>query len=147
MTARAFQDYHVGDTFETQRFTLTRELALEFAQMYDPQPFHLDDAAAQESFFGKLVASGWQTAAITMRLIVQSGLFEGGVIGAGVEELRWTVPVVPGDTLMVRGEVVSTTPHPGGKPRGTVRFRMETINAEGTVVMTQFTNCVVPLRP
>ena len=74
-----------------------------------------------------------------MRLIVQSGIFEGGVVGAGVDELRWTVPVVPGDTLFVRSEVIEKRLHPGGKPRGYVRFRMETLRSDETVVMTQIT--------
>jgi acyl dehydratase len=144
---RWFEDFRVGDLFESERYTLTRDESVAFARMYDPQPFHLDDAAAEASFFGRLVASGWQTAAITMRLVVGSAGFEGGVVGAGVDELRWTAPVAPGDTLHVRGEVIATSPRPGGKRRGTVRYRMETLKDDGTVVMTQVTNCIVPMRP
>jgi acyl dehydratase len=147
MSARYYEDFAVGDVMETQRYTLTREEALEFAQRYDPQSFHLDDEAAAASFFGRLVASGWQTASITMRLIVQAGAFEGGVVGAGVDQLRWTVPVVPGDTLYVRSEVIEMTPHPGGKPRGYVRFRTETLRDDQTVVMSQVTTTIVPRRP
>ncbi|HEY5348586.1 MAG TPA: MaoC/PaaZ C-terminal domain-containing protein [Candidatus Lustribacter sp.] len=142
-----FEDFNVGDAFESERYTLTREESLAFARSYDPQPFHLDDAAAEKSFFGRLVASGWQTAAISMRLIVGSGTFSGGIVGAGVEELRWTLPVAPGDTLRVRGEVIGRAASPGGKRRGIVRFRMETFNQDDTVVMTQITNCVAPMRP
>jgi acyl dehydratase len=146
MSARTLEEYAVGDVFETGRYTIEREEALAFARSYDPQPFHLDDDAAAASFFGRLVISGWQTAAITMRLIVDSGLFEGGVVGAGVDELRWTVPVAPGDTLFVRSEVIEVRPHPGGKPRGYVRFRNETLRDDGTVVMTQLTTTIVPRR-
>ena len=147
MSRHYFEDFNVGDIFETASYTLSREEVIEFARMYDPQPFHLDDAAAADSFFGRLVASGWQTAAITMKLIVESSAFEGGVIGAGVDELRWTAPVAPGDTLRVTGEVVEKLQRPGKKTRGIVRFRMETSNQEGTIVMTEFTNCVVDMRP
>jgi acyl dehydratase len=141
-----FEEFNEGDVFESESFTLSREEIIAFAKLYDPQPFHLDEAAAADGFFGRLVASGWQTAAVTMRLIVRSGAFEGGVVGAGVDELRWTVPVVPGDTLRVRGTVVEKKSLPG-KRRGFVRFRMETFNQENVPVMTMFTNCVVPLRP
>jgi len=143
---RYFEDFGEGDTFESETFTLSREEIIAFAKLYDPQPFHIEDAAAAESFFGRLVASGWQTAAVTMRLIVRSGAFEGGVVGAGVDELRWSVPVGPGDTLRVRGEVVEKKSLPG-KRRGFVRFRMETFNQENVPVMTMFTNCIVPMRP
>lgn len=147
MSARYFQDFHVGDILETERYTLTMEESLAFARMYDPQPFHLDENAAANSFFGRLVVSGWQTAAITMRLIVSSGSFDGGVVGAGVDEIRWTAPVAPGDTLYVRSEVIETRPHPGGKPHGYVRFRIQTHRDDHTMVMTQLTTTVVPLRP
>jgi acyl dehydratase len=142
---RYFEDFNIGDVLETASYTLTREDSIAFAQVYDPQAFHLDDEAAEQSFFGRLVASGWQTAAITMKLIVESGSFAGGVVGAGVDELRWTAPVAPGDTLRVRSEVVEMQVRPG-KKRGTIRFRTETINQDDTVVMTEFTNTIVPLR-
>jgi acyl dehydratase len=148
MSQRYLEDFTIGDRFETERYTITRESALEFAELYDPQPFHLDDEAAAKSFFGRLVVSGWQTAAVTMRLIVKSGLMGAGIVGAGVEELRWLAPVAPGETLFVRGEVMETLPHPSGQPRGYVTFRMETFrDDDGAVVMSQFTKCAVPLRP
>lgn len=142
---RYFEEFDVGDRFDSEHFELSREEIIAFAKLYDPQPFHLDDAAATESFFGRLVASGWHTAAITMRLIVRSGMFDSGVIGAGVDELRWTLPVGPGDTLRVRGEVVDKKSLPG-KRRGFVRFRMETFNQDDVPVMTMFTNCLIPMR-
>jgi acyl dehydratase len=142
---RYFEDFNVGDVFESGSYSLTRDDSIGFARVYDPQAFHLDDAAGEQSFFGRLVASGWHTAAITMKLIVESGTFAGGIIGAGVDELRWTAPVAPGDTLRVRGEVIEKQARPG-KNRGIVRFRMETFNQDDTVVMTEYTNCIVPLR-
>ncbi|HTX57606.1 MAG TPA: MaoC family dehydratase [Candidatus Acidoferrales bacterium] len=145
--ARYFEDFAVGDAFETGRYRISLEESLAFARAYDPQPFHLDEEAAAASFFRRLVCSGWQTAAITMRLMVEGGIMgSNGLIGAGVDELRWTVPVAPGDELHVHGEVVQTTPWPGGKPRGLIRFRNETINQDDVVVMTHFANCLVPRR-
>jgi acyl dehydratase len=146
-TARYFEDFQLGDGLDSEPYTIDRDASLAFAKAYDPQPFHLDDAAAQASFFGKLVCSGWQTAAITMRLLVDSIVLGGtGIIGTGIDELRWTAPVAPGDTLRLHGELVEKRAWPGNKPRGILRFRLETINQDGLVVMTQFANCIVPKR-
>jgi acyl dehydratase len=145
---RYFEDFLIGDGFESRPYTLCEDESLDFARTYDPQPFHLDPQAAQAGFFGRLVSSGWQTAAITMRLIVDSGVLHAtGVIGTGIDELRWTAPVLPGDTLRVRGETIDKTPWPGNKRRGVVRFRIETMNQNDVVVMTQIANCIVPMRP
>lgn len=146
-TARYFDDFNLGDSFESAAYTISLDECLAFARNYDPQPFHLDPEAAKASFFGKLVCSGWQTTAITMRLLVDSYILRGtGIIGTGIDELRWTAPVAPGDTLRVRGQVVEKRAWPGGKPRGIVRLRMETRNQDDVVVMTQFANCIVPKR-
>jgi acyl dehydratase len=145
---RYYDDFAIGDGFTSAPYRLSEEESLAFARAYDPQPFHLDAKAAESSFFGKLVASGWQTAAITMRLIVDHGALRAtGVIGTGIDELRWTAPVVPGDELRVRSEVIEKIPWPGGKRRGIVRFRIETLNQNDVVVMTQIANCIVPIRP
>jgi acyl dehydratase len=147
MSKRFFEDFAAGDVSETARYKITPEEAFAFAKAYDPQSFHLDAAAAETSFFKKLVISGWQTAAITMRLLVDLRKAEGGeLIGMGVDELRWTAPVAPGDELHVRSEVVDTKTWPGGKPRGIVRFRNETINQDEVVVMTHIANAIVPKR-
>ena len=144
---RFFEDYHVGDTLETARYRVDPEKALAFAREYDPQPFHLDRATAEASFFKQLVISGWQTAAITMRLLVDArGNGDAPLVGMGIDELRWTAPVLPGDELRVRSEVIETEPWPGGKPRGIVRFRNETINQDDVVVLTHVANTIVPLR-
>jgi acyl dehydratase len=146
--ARYLDEFKIGDSFESGTYTLSRENSLEFAANYDPQPFHLDDDAASRSVFRRLAASGWQTAAITMRLTVDSAaLQETGIIGTGIDELRWLAPVYPGDTLRVRGEIVSTAAWPGSTSRGTVRVKLATSNGDGAVVMTQFANLIVPVRP
>jgi acyl dehydratase len=145
---RYYEDFVIGDGFVSSPYRLCKEESLAFARAYDPQPFHLDAKAAESSFFGKLVSSGWQTAAITMRLMVDHGVLRTtGVIGTGIDDLRWTAPVVPGDELRVRGEIIEKTPWPGRKRRGIVRFRIETINQDDVVVMTQIANCIVPMRP
>jgi acyl dehydratase len=146
--ARYLDEFTIGDTFESGTYTISREESLAFATAYDPQPFHLDEEAAARSMFRALASSGWQTAAITMRLIVDSGVLkETGIIGTGIDELRWLAPVKPGDTLHVRGEIVDKAPWPGSTSRGTLRVKLATMNAEGVVVMTQFANLIVPQRP
>jgi acyl dehydratase len=147
MSRRFYEDFVVGDVSETGRYRISMEEALAFAEAYDPQYFHLDAAAAQTSFFKRLVISGWQTAAITMRLLVDVRKAEGGeMIGMGVDDLRWTAPVAPGDELHVRSEVIEMKLWPGSKPRGVVRFRNETINQDNIVVMTHIANAIVPKR-
>jgi acyl dehydratase len=146
--ARYLDEFTVGDAFESGTYTLTLEDSLEFAREYDPQPFHLDAEAGARSMFRQLVSSGWQTAAITMRLIVDSAVLkETGIVGTGIDELRWLAPVKPGDTLHVRGEIVEKLPWPGSKSRGTLRVKLATIDAASVVVMTQIASLVVPVRP
>ena len=102
-----FEDFYVGQRFHSiGQAKVTAEEIKEFGQKYDPQPFHLDEAAGENSFFKGLAASGWLTAAIVMRLRVQSITVAGGMIGAGVEEMRWTLPVRPGDSIRTEIEVV-----------------------------------------
>ena len=141
-----YEDFNVGDVAETGRYRVEAAEALAFARAWDPQSFHLDAEAAKTSFFKQLVISGWQTAAITMRLLVDArGPGAAPIIGTGIDELRWTAPVVPGDTLYVRTEVIEKSPWPGGKPRGIVRFRNETINQHDVVVLTHIANTIVPM--
>ncbi|MBV8432740.1 MAG: acyl dehydratase [Candidatus Eremiobacteraeota bacterium] len=144
---RYLSDFTVGDAFESAGYTITDEEALVFARAYDPQPFHLYAGEAARSFFHELVISGWQTAAITMRLVVDTGVLrETGVIGTGIDELRWLAPVKPGDTLRVRGEVIGSAPWPGNGKRGTLRVRLHTVNQAGVVVMSQIANLIVPVK-
>jgi acyl dehydratase len=143
-----FEDLAVGQTFGTGTVTVEPEEVKAFAAEFDPQPFHLDEEAARGSPFGGLVASGWHTAALTMRLLVGGELrVVGGLIGLGVEELSWPRPVRPGDVLRVESEVLGLRPS-GSKPdRGIVRVRNTTLNGEGQPVMTQVVTMVVPRRP
>ena len=149
MTApdRYFEDFKVGDKIETASFELSEKESIAFAHLYDPQPFHLDPVAAEASVFHGLTASGWQTAAITMRLMVENGTMRAtGIIGTGIDDLRWLAPVRPGDTLRVRAEVIEKTPWSGNKNRGTLRIRLHTVNQEDVVVMSQIANLMVPFR-
>ncbi len=117
-----------------------------FARQFDPQPFHLDDEAARGSLLAGLAASGWHTAAITMRLQVDSGLpISGGIIGAG-GELNWPRPTRPGDVLHVETEVLEVKPSRSRPERGMVTVRSETLNQRGEVVQTLTVKLVVPRR-
>jgi len=123
---RYFEDISVGDTESFGAYTVTREEIIEFARQYDPQPFHVDSEAAAQSPFGGLVASGWHTAAMTMRVLVDGFLAESESRGAlGVDELRWYDPVRPGDTLTAETEVIAT--EPWDDDYGKVEVRVETL--------------------
>ncbi|QSG06812.1 MaoC family dehydratase [Halapricum desulfuricans] len=127
-----FEDITVGETETFGSYTVSREEILEFARQYDPQPFHVDGEAAAESQFGGLVASGWHTAAMTMRVLVDGFLERAATRGAlGVDELRWYDPVRPGDTLSARTEVVAT--EPWSDDYGKADVRVET-HVDGEVV-------------
>jgi acyl dehydratase len=143
-----WEDLAPGSVRDLGTVTLAAEEIKTFARQFDPQPFHLDEEAARGSPFGGLVASGWHTAALTMRLLVGGELrVVGGLIGLGVEELSWPRPVRPGDVLRVESEVLGLRPS-GSKPdRGIVRVRNTTFNGEGQPVMTQVVTMVVPRRP
>ena len=146
MDARYFEDWNVGDTADTGSVDVSREAALAFAQAYDPQAFHLDEAAAAESMFGKLSVSGWQTASLAMRALVTSGLFPAsGLVGLGVDKLRWLRPVYPGDTLRVRTRVASKR-EMAKKPSGIVTFDNETLNQHDEIVMTHISIAMIPYR-
>jgi acyl dehydratase len=136
---RYFEDVEVGETHEFGEYEVTEEEVVEFAEQYDPQPFHVDGEAAEESMFGELVASGWHTAAMSMRLLVEGpdGMEDRAAMGSpGVEELRWHQPVKPGDTLSVRTEVLEKRPSESREDRGYVKSRLETYNEDGDLVMS-----------
>ncbi len=142
------EDLAVGQTFRTGTVSVEPERIKAFAAEFDPQPFHLDEEAAGTSFFGGLVASGWHTASLSMRLMVTSGFkIAGGLIGAGVDEIRWPRPVRPGDVLHVEGEVLEVRPSRKSPERGIVRLRSKTINQHGDTVMEQTANLVVLRNP
>ncbi len=142
-----FEDFYIGQLFHSAGTAkVTAEEIKEFGQKYDPQPFHLDEAAGEGSFFKGLAASGWLTAAIVMRLRVESIKVFGGMIGAGVEEMRWTEPVRPGDTIRTEIEVVSVR-HSTSRPTyGLVRTRTLAFNQDKKIVMRSTVNFLAPLR-
>jgi len=142
-----FEDLYPGMKFaSTRTYKVTAEEIKEFAERYDPQPFHLDEAAGESSFFKGLAASGWLTAAIVMRLRVESIRIAGGMIGAGVEEMRWMHPVRPGDTLRTEAEILSTR-HSQSRPTfGVVRSRTTVFNQRDEVVMRSVVNFLAPLK-
>ncbi len=132
----SLDELSVGQRFQSGSVTVDAAEIREFAGRYDPQPFHLDEAAAQNSVFAGLAASGWHTAALTMRLLVDGGLpLDGGLIGAGVE-VAWPAPTRPGDTLHVVAEIVEIRPSASRPDRGWVTVSAETRTAAGTVVQT-----------
>jgi acyl dehydratase len=141
------EDLSVGQQFVSGSHTLTPDEIVTFAASYDPQPFHLDEAAARQTLFGGLAASGWHTAAISMRLLVQSGLpLANGIIGSG-GELAWVKPVRPGDTLQVKSEVLEIIPSQSKPDRGMVVMKLTTTNQDSAVVQTFSPKLVVFRRP
>jgi acyl dehydratase len=142
-----FDDLRVGDTFTTRTYTVDKAAIIAFAREFDPQPFHLDVQAAKRSLFGGLVASGWHTAAITMRLLVTDGaLIAGGTVGVGAE-LAWPTPTRPGDVLHAEVEVIELTPSRSRPDRGTAMLRITTLNQNGDVVQLLTARLLVPRRP
>jgi acyl dehydratase len=142
------EDLAVGRTFRSGSAAVEPQRARAFAAEFDPQPFHLDERAAEASPFGRLVASGWHTAALTMRLLVESDLtIAGGLIGMGVEGLEWPRPVYPGDILRVESEVLETRPSRSKPDRGIVRVRSPTFNQHDEPVLVQVASMIVPRRP
>ncbi|WP_276271471.1 MaoC/PaaZ C-terminal domain-containing protein [Haloarcula litorea] len=130
-----FEDVAVGDTDSFGAYEVTADEITTFAGQYDPQPFHTDEAAASASMFGGLVASGWHTAAMTMRLLVDHQLSDSGAMGAlGVDSLRWPAPVRPGDVLSVRTEVVET--EPWDEDRGRVATEITTTTEADETVLS-----------
>src|SRR6267378_4553413 len=146
MSERYFEDLKAGDRFESDRYKVTEEQIISFAREFDPQPFHLDSAVADRTMFKGLIASGWHTAAITMRLFVQTLNFAEGAIGLGVDELRWPNAVRPGDALRVETEIVDLRPSRSKPDHGIVRIRNTTTNQRGEIVQTMFAHAMIPRR-
>jgi acyl dehydratase len=139
------EDLVVGQRFVSGKHEMTAPAIKAFAAEFDPQPFHLDEATAAGTFFGGLAASGWHTAAVTMRLLVGCFPIAGGVIGAS-GELRWPMPTRPGDVLHVVCTIETITPSRSRPDRGTITTRNETFNQNGEIVQTFVVNVVVPRR-
>ena len=143
---RYLDDLKAGDRFLSAKHMIDEVQIKSFAAQFDPQPFHLDDESARATLFGGLAASGWHTAAITMRLLVESLPLAGGIIGGG-GEITWPKPTRPGDVLQVESEVVSVTPSRSRPDRGMVVVRYETRNQQGDVLQLSVFKLVVPRRP
>ncbi|OLZ40779.1 acyl dehydratase [Natrinema saccharevitans] len=145
---RYYEDIEVGETREFGEYHVTKAEVLEFAERYDPQPFHTDEEAAEESAFGELVASGWHTAAMCMRMLVDGPIQDRASMGArGVDELRWKQPVKPGDTLSVRTEIVDKRVSESDPTRGYVDSKLEGINQDGDVVISWIGLGMIARRP
>ena len=145
---RYFDDFQPGEVIELGSYQVPREEILAFARQFDPQPFHIDEEAARRSIFGGIIASGWHTASICHRLLVQGLLTHSASMGSpGLDELRWLLPVRPEDVISARTEVLSLTPSRSKADRGAIKFRMEVRNQKGEVVMTELATALFARRP
>jgi acyl dehydratase len=146
MHERYFEDLKPGDRFKSETYRVSEEQIVSFAREFDPQPFHLDRAVARQTMFGEFIASGWHTAAITMRLFVQTLNFAEGAIGLGVDELRWPTAVKPNDVLQVETEIVDLRESRSKPSHGVVRLRYVTTNQRGDIVQTMYASALVLRR-
>ena len=148
MADRYFDDFKVGDKFATATETVTEDMIVGFAKLYDPQPFHLDLVKAKSSLYGGLIASGFQTLAIGFRLIWDTDIFAAASMGSpGFDELRWLKPVRPGDTLRVEMEVVESRPSQSKPDRGIMRGAYRYLNQNGEAVLTYTAMHLLRRRP
>jgi acyl dehydratase len=144
---RYLEDFAVGQTFGSGRLVIDEARIKSFAAEFDPQPFHLDGEAAKRTLFGGLAASGWHTAAATMRLLVESEMRPaGGLIGSSFDELRWPHPVRPGDELRLQIEVLGVRPSKSRPQQGVLKARTTTLNQNGETVQIAVVNLIVPRR-
>jgi acyl dehydratase len=147
MNERCLEDFAVGQVFGSGPLRIDAERIKSFAAEFDPQPFHLDDEAARGTIFQRLAASGWHTAAATMRLLVESEFKPaGGIVGAGFDEFRWPRPVRPGDELRVEVEVLEVRPSKSRPDQGLIKVRTTTLNQNGEPVQIHVGNLIVPRR-
>jgi len=144
---RYFDDFKPGDRFESAPLTVSEALIVEFGRFYDPQLFHTDPQAASETIYGGLIASGLQTIALTFKLFLETGTLAGSSLGSpGLDEIRWKVPVRPGDTLRVVAEVLEVRASSSKPDRGIVRIHYTTMNQRGEAVLTFVGNQLVRRR-
>ena len=147
MTERYLEDYAVGQTFTSGRIRVDKERIKAFAAEFDPQPFHLDEALAAGTIFRSLAASGWHTAALTMRLLVDGELKPaGGIVGTGFDEFRWPRPVRPGDELHVESEILEVRSSKSRPDQGLIKVRTTTLNQNNEAVQVQVGNLLVPRK-
>ena len=148
LTGRYLEDFAVGQMFRSDRLQIDKERIKAFAAEFDPQPFHLNEDAARDTIFRGLAASGWHTAAVTMRLLVESDLKPaGGIVDAGADEFRWPRPVRPGDELRIESEVLEVRPSRSRPDQGLIKVRTTTLNQNDEAVQIIIANLVVPRRP
>jgi len=137
MTDRYFDDFAIGEKFSTRGVTLTESMIIDFALTHDPQPFHIDAEAARQSNYGGLIASGFQTLALGFRMVLETGIFRAASMGSpGFDELRWLLPVRPGDTLHTEVEVREKKPSSSKPDRGLLRIAYSIRNQKGEEVLT-----------
>lgn len=148
MTPLYLEDFSPGQTFASATAAMDADAIKGYARQFDPQPFHLDEQAAEGTFFKGLAASGWHTVSVTMRLLVDGGLpIAGGIIGAGVDEIRWPRPTRPGDTLRLVTEVLEVRPSKSRPEQGLMKVRTITFNQNDEPVQVMVSNLVVMRRP
>jgi acyl dehydratase len=148
MSERYLEDFAVGQNFGSGRLVVDEERIKAFAAEFDPQPFHLDEERARHTIFRGLAASGWHTAALTMRLLVESEIKPaGGIVGAGFDEFRWPQPVRPGDELRLESEVLDVRPSKSRPQQGWIKVRTTTLNRNSDTVPVLIANLAVPRRP
>jgi acyl dehydratase len=148
MRERYLEDFVVGQVFGSGRLVVDEERIKSFAAEFDPQPFHLNEESARHTIFRGLAASGWHTAAMTMRLLVDSEIKPaGGIVGAGFDEFRWPRPVRPGDELRLESEVLEVRPSKSRPEQGWIKVRTITLNQDADAVQILIANLVVPRRP
>jgi acyl dehydratase len=148
MTKQYLEDYAVGQLYRSGRLRIDKDQIVAFAAQFDPQPYHLDEEAARKSVFRGLAASGWHTAALTMRLLVESEFGPAdGILGVGFDEFSWPRPVRPGDELHVESEVLEVRPSKSRPNQGLIRVRTTTFNQNGEPVQIYTGNLLVPRRP
>lgn len=148
MSYRYFEDFAVGEVIQLGICSVDEGEIIDFAQRYDPQTFHIDPEAARQSIFGGLIASGWHSCGMLMRLMVDSLLRESSSLGSpGIDEIRWLLPVRPGDTLTARYKVVDAKPSSSKPDRGVIFCACELENGHGQIVMTMRSRSMFGRRP
>lgn len=141
-----FEDLSPGLVFRSEPLTVTSHQIKAFAGEFDPQPFHLDEAAAESSFFRGLAASGWHTAALTMSHLVRTLPIAGGLIGASIDQLQWRLPLRPGDAIHIEVEVLAVRVSQSRPDRGILQTRVTTLNQSGAAIQVMVSSCFVPCR-
>jgi len=142
-----FEDFKVGQKFHAKGATLTEADIIAYGKQYDPQDFHTDPVKAKDTVFGGLIASGWHTASLTMRMIITAmPKMKGGLIGRGAEKISWPRPVRAGDTLSLEVEVMDVRPSATNPARGTLRTKNTTFNQKGEIVMEMETTVFAPKK-